>query len=216
MLHRNSSHTATDPRKGTLFTGLSVKLLVGIGALLSATGAATASDLCKAIALRDVAAIENPKSVIRKGDIDTAITQYQVEKATRRGSFCSHGGYCYPDRINVDGGDLIALRLLNCTVSKHVAYSDAQFMFFELDVNRMAVEPGVLRESDVSDKLQRDLSLCSACAQNVAAFYVRKPQSQCAALTRRVLEGDTQAGAILQGSPAYCGNFPWKEGKATN
>lgn len=37
-------------------------------------------DLCRAIVLKEVPAIENPASMLARGDYDTGITQYRVDK----------------------------------------------------------------------------------------------------------------------------------------
>lgn len=74
---------------------------------------ALAVDLCKAIALRDVAAIESPDLVLQRGEYDEAITQYRVNKHNGMTSFCSHGGYCYPTHVRVNGKRIEALRLTN-------------------------------------------------------------------------------------------------------
>jgi hypothetical protein len=69
-----------------------------LGASLFSIGT-QAADICTAVALRDVPAIEDSSSMLKKGQFDTAITQYRVNKRTGETSFCSHGGYCYPIRI---------------------------------------------------------------------------------------------------------------------
>ena len=84
--------------------------------LLFGTTSGFADDVCEATALRDVAAIESPSSIIRKGQLDTAITQFRVDKRNGDTSFCSHGGYCYPTHVKVGGDKLQALRMKNCTV----------------------------------------------------------------------------------------------------
>ena len=74
----------------------------------SASGIASA-DICEAVALRDVRAIEDSSSIIKGGEHDTAITQYTVNKETGLKAFCSHGGYCYPAE---------SLQLTNCAIDK--------------------------------------------------------------------------------------------------
>ena len=44
------------------------------------------------VATRDVPAKESPDSVLKKGALLTAITQYRPNED----AFCEHGGYCYP------------------------------------------------------------------------------------------------------------------------
>lgn len=44
------------------------------------------------VAIKDVAAKENPDSITKKGELLKFITQYQPAE----GTYCEHGGYCYP------------------------------------------------------------------------------------------------------------------------
>jgi hypothetical protein len=44
------------------------------------------------VAIRDVAAKENSDSIMKKGELLTAITQYRPNE----GIYCEHVGYCYP------------------------------------------------------------------------------------------------------------------------
>jgi hypothetical protein len=52
-----------------------------------------------------------------------------------------------------------------------------------------------------------DMGACSACADNIAQFYVKKPASQCARLAARAISGDAQAVGTLVEFPDYCA---WK------
>lgn len=44
------------------------------------------------VAIRDVAAKESSSSMLKKGELLQAITQYRPDE----GTYCEHGGYCYP------------------------------------------------------------------------------------------------------------------------
>jgi hypothetical protein len=44
------------------------------------------------VAIIDVAAKEDSDSIMKKGELLTAITQYRPDERT----YCEHGGYCYP------------------------------------------------------------------------------------------------------------------------
>jgi hypothetical protein len=44
------------------------------------------------VVIRDVAAKENSDSIMKKGELLTAITQYRPDE----GTYCEHVGYCYP------------------------------------------------------------------------------------------------------------------------
>ena len=167
---------------------------------------ALANDICRAVALRDVAAIEAPDSVIPRGDYDDAITQYNINKQTKTTTFCSHGGYCYPTHVYINGQKQEALRLVNCKVGIK-AFEDAEQVTYSVDVDRSRNSAATLRESDVSQKLL-DMGLCSACASNVTAFYVRKPTSACGRLARQALEGNPAAADKLREDPSYC-HYAW-------
>lgn len=80
-----------------------VRLAAVLASAASFPATASSADICKAVALRDVAAIENPEAVISRGSYDEAITYYNVNKQTKMTSFCSHGGYCYPTHVFVNG-----------------------------------------------------------------------------------------------------------------
>ena len=176
-----------------------------LAALLTAccTTAAPAADLCKAVALRDVPALDSPRSIIPKGKYDEAITQYRVNRQSGETSFCSHGGFCYPTHLLVDGRKVEALRLVNCRVSQAHPSADGDETLYGVDVIRSAIPPAQLRQDDVDNRL-RELGLCNACASNVAAFYVSQPRSRCGTLARQALGGSQDALRTLQDDPPYC------------
>ena len=52
-----------------------------------------------------------------------------------------------------------------------------------------------------------EMGACSACADNTAQYYTRKPNSRCGKLAKKALEGDPEAIEKLLAFPAYC---EWK------
>ena len=52
-----------------------MRIFLWVSALFLAASASQAADICEAIALRDVPAIEDPTSILERGKSDTAITQ---------------------------------------------------------------------------------------------------------------------------------------------
>jgi hypothetical protein len=52
-----------------------------------------------------------------------------------------------------------------------------------------------------------DIGLCSACADNVAQYYTKKPNSQCGKLAKQALEGNPNAIDELRPFPSFC---EWK------
>jgi hypothetical protein len=167
------------------------------------TGSAHAADICEAVVLRNVRALENPTSMLLAGGVDTAITQYRVNKRTKEASFCSHGGYCYPTHVTENGTKVEALRLTNCKVGKRDPCDDPDEIFYAVDVVRTKVSPDRLRRDDVDNRLL-GLGLCSTCAGNAAYLYVQKPRSKCGILVRETLEGNPDALKLLKADPEYC------------
>ena len=161
------------------------------------------ADLCEAIALRDIAAIESPDSVLQRGEHDTAITQYRLNKLTGMTSFCSHGGYCYPTHVYIKGKKIEALRLTNCKIGKP-SDSDDEEVTYSVDVVRIKNNSAKLRKDDLENKLL-DMGLCNACADNVAEFYLKKPKSSCGKLAKQAIEGNPDAiEKLVNNFPDYC------------
>jgi hypothetical protein len=149
---------------------------------------ALSADLCKALALRDVAAVEAPDSVLARGSYDDSVTQYRVN--------------CYPTHVRVNGQKVEALRLINCKIGER-NYEDKDEVFYSVDVVRSKNSPAELRLDDLDNKFL-GMGLCSACAGNVAMFYVKKPSSPCARLAKQALEGNPVAADKLRDFPDYC------------
>jgi hypothetical protein len=180
----------------------SVAFVAVLGASLFSV-AAQAADICTAVALRDVPAIEDSSSILKKGRLDTAITQYRVNKRTGQTSFCSHGGYCYPIRIEVRGDLLEALKLTNCRVADRPPFDEGEYLDYEVEPIRTKVPSAVLRYDDLDNELL-EMGLCSACADNAAQYYLKQPNSRCAKLARSALEGNPEAAQALREFPSYC------------
>jgi hypothetical protein len=116
---------------------------------------AHSADICSAVAVRDVPAIEDSSSILKKGEIDDAITQYLVNKRTGRTFFCSHGGYCYPTRVEVRGDLLEALRLTNCRVADKPGYSDAENITYDVEpIRSRAVQRSIQLTEEVESATQ--------------------------------------------------------------
>lgn len=56
--------------------------LIGAVLALALCGGASAADICRAIALRDVSAIGAPSSVLRSGKYDDAVSVEQASRET--------------------------------------------------------------------------------------------------------------------------------------
>ena len=162
-----------------------------------------AADICEAVALRDVPAKEDPSSILKRGEIDGAITQYRVNKKTGESVFCSHGGYCYPTHVPENGHQVEALHLTNCKVGARDTYDDPDDVFYAVDVIRTAVSPEMLKIDDLDNRLLQ-IGLCSACAAEAAHLYVTRPASQCAGVVKQALEGNPDAVEALNNDPQIC------------
>ncbi len=183
-----------------------VRISVCVSALFLAAPSAAlqAADICGAVALRDVPAIENPSSILARGEHDTAITQYRVNKKTGLTSFCSHGGYCYPTHVFINGKKVEALRLTNCKIGKRDPYNDPDETFYTIDVDRSKNSTATLRYNDIDNRLL-EMGLCSACAANAAELYIYKPNSRCAQLVKKTLEGNpTATEKLKEANTDYC------------
>jgi hypothetical protein len=181
---------------------LTVFFRAALTLIIICSNKAWSADLCKAVALRDVAAVEAPDSVLPRGSYDDAVTQYRVDKQTGMTTFCSHGGYCYPTHVRVNGQKVEALRLINCKIGSR-NYEDKDEVSYSLDVVRSKNTAAELRLDDLDNKFL-EMGLCTACAANVAMFYVKQPASPCARLAKQALEGNPVATDKLRDFPDYC------------
>lgn len=181
-----------------------LRLLLLILVVLEGSSA-WAADICRAIALQDIPSLENPSSILKKGDYDTAITQYRVSKKDGQDSFCSHGGYCYPRHITFSGKRTEVLSLTNCKIGKKDSYNDDEFTYYEIEVNRSNNSTKALREDDLENRLL-ERGLCSGCAGNAADTSLKHPKSKCAKLVKQALKGDKVAIARLSDDVDICIN----------
>lgn len=181
-------------------------------ATIGVPASAAAADMCNAIALVDVpdwgdgVPADASGGVLKRGEIDEAVTQYQVDKKTGEGVFCSHGGYCYPRYLTRNGRRVEALRLTNCKIGAAVPSSpgiDDNSVIYDIDVDRSKNSASALKKDDVDNALL-NIGMCNACADNAADFYIRHPGSQCGAKVARALAGDKEAIIELRSNPDYC------------
>lgn len=73
---------------------------------------------CKVRALHFVAALDDEKSVIRRGQERGGITEYRIDTYAATASFCTREGHCFPASTRIDGKAVEALRLMNCKIGK--------------------------------------------------------------------------------------------------
>jgi hypothetical protein len=180
---------------------MTMLVLATTAMLTTMTFAKAEIDLCQAIALSDVHAIEAPEAIIKRGDVHKAISQYNVVKKTGLALMCEHGGYCYPAQTIEGGKKVETLRLTNCKIGKPIS-DNVDEIAYRLILDRSTVTAAALKRMDLDDKLFK-IGLCQTCADYLTELYFRKPASRCARLVRRVLEGDPRAPKALGANP-YC------------
>jgi hypothetical protein len=168
-------------------------------------GDCEADSLCKAIALKDVAtALNGSAHTVRKGSYFENITAYKIDKKNETKLLCSHS-LCYSTYAYEKAKKVEVLRLVNCKIGD-VRSDDPDQTEYALEVTRSETSTTDLRRTDLINRFL-DIGLCNACADNVAAFYLKKPTSRCAQLARNALEGDPSAIKKLTSYteyPSYC------------
>lgn len=185
------------------------RAIVGMALLVMALAGidvpAHAADICNAVALVDI-----PDTItgygLKKGEIDDAVTQYNVD-ANGEGQFCSHGGGCYPRYLIKGGKKVEALRLTNCKIGAAepaiAGLPDDGSVTYDIEVDRSKNSAAALKIDDVDNALL-NLGMCSACAGNAAYLYIHSPASECGSKVANALAGDKSAIAELQNNPDYC------------
>jgi hypothetical protein len=208
---RESSAAVT--RKFLQFGARTIALTAGLLLLLGvASGRAIAADSCDAVALMNVPdwgdgdPADARGNVLNKGEVDDVITEYLVNKKTGNAVFCSHGGYCYPRYLTVDGQRVEALRLDNCKIGAvetgFTGVGDDNITY-DVEIDRSKASASTLKYDDLDNALLA-LGMCNSCADNAADIYLKHPQSRCGATVAEALAGDKRAIAELQAGPDYC------------
>jgi hypothetical protein len=142
-------------------------------------------NLCKAMAIKEIHAEEDSATILKKGDIDYAITQYRVNKRTKNAVFCSHGGNCYSAKN---------LKLINCNVGEKFANQSPsdEDIFYSVDLDRKNNSAKELKRHDVSVALDK-IGLGGAMGDAAMEYYINKPESKCGLLAKKALNGDQSA-----------------------
>ena len=171
--------------------------------MLATPSAASAADLCEAIALRDVSPTSGGDYVVTEGRTIGAVTQF-VKGRYDEGYFCTHGGGCYPRTVSLNGEvDVEAVKLTNCEVGSVIS-QDEEEVVYSVDVVRSMNSPSDLRFDDIENTLI-DFGMGMAPADNAARHYVENPSGECAKLVRSALEGNPDSrNALVNGPPEIC------------
>jgi hypothetical protein len=173
---------------------------------VASNNAQVGSYLCNAKAVVDTRSDESPDAVWKAGTTDGDVTQYRVDKKTGKGLFCLHGGYCYPRWQPGQEGKVEALTLTNCNVGAK-NYEDDTDTFFAIAFDPLKNSPIDVAAYNRQMSLMK-LDLSELEASNVQMFLMKQPNSQCAMVATRALNGNAAAKAELGTSPDYC---VWKD-----
>jgi hypothetical protein len=163
-----------------------------------------AKDYCRALALTSVRAIEDPTSVLFKGQYLDGVTALRVRKLDGGKMFCTHGGYCYPS-ISLNGGKKAAsLKLTNCSVSKASYSDDDDEVSYAVLFDPKRNAPAIVREFEIDAKFI-NMGLCFECTGVATDSYLKNPISLCGKTAALALKGDKKARRNLRDNfDSYC------------
>ena len=178
------------------------KIITAVFLLLVWCANGHAKDICEAVSLRDVRAIQNPDAIIKKGTILDSISQYNVDKKTTLAEVCRHGDYCYPVNVIEGGKKIDVLRLTNCKVGTPRSVDDTK-TFYKLDVIQSKVSAEVLQSAEFERKLGA-LGFSNSFAGNAAYMLEKNPKSLCVQLAKKSVAGDKVSLNELRNHTEYC------------
>lgn len=167
-------------------------------------GPATASeiDLCKTIVLQPIGylyaeaegvpAAELPPTV-KKGTVIRRVTQYVIDRKTGLTGFCAHFDNCYRATATVNGRQVEAQRLLNCTIDFKDPDKEEDEIIYGLVPDPRKNSAHDMRVYRAFDRL---LSF-GVESERLASTSVDAPHSRCGRIARRALAGDRLEQAAL-------------------
>lgn len=181
-----------------------MKSVLGLfSALFPASAQASDIDLCKSIVIRPIALLyeeadgippaETPPH-IQRGTVIRRVTQYVVDRKTGLTGFCAHFDTCYRATATVNGRQVKAQRLLNCTIDFSHPDRSADEIIYGL-----APDPrkNSVRDMRIYRAFDRLLSLGIE-SESLALASVDAPRSRCGRIAGSALAGDKRARAALR------------------
>ena len=158
--------------------------------ILSITRIGYASDSgCEGVALKNVSAIEDHSSILKKGENIGDLILYSVNSKGQPATYAQTGGYSYPAS---------AIKLLNCHIKKTPTPYDPGFTYSLVLDNTSANATIILRES-IEQRLEDD-GMDDADAGNAADAYLNHPATACGKATKMILGGRTELVNVISGS----------------
>jgi len=195
--------------------GIPRRLIVaGFGAIAIATPArAYETDPCNTIVLRPIAVLHAEEEgvapadiepTVKKGKIIRRVTQYVIDRKTGLTGFCVHFGWCYRATATVNGRQVKAQRLLNCTIDFKHPYRDEDEITYELRPDPRKIPAHDMRIYRAFD----GLLAFGVESESLAIAAVDAPRSRCGRIARRALAGDRRVQTALAKAQLHFGMSP--------
>jgi hypothetical protein len=176
---------------------------VGLSTILAAAPAhGTEINLCKTIVLRPISllyaesegmpAAEAPPTV-KTGRVIRRVTQYVIDRKTGLTGFCAFRDTCYRATATVNGRQVKAQRLLNCTIDFNDPNKDQDEIIYGLI-------PDPRKNSAHDMRVYRafeGLLAFGVESEWLATASVDAPRSRCGRIALRALRGDRGVQAAL-------------------
>jgi hypothetical protein len=167
------------------------KIIIVLAVL--AGGIAHAENGCRAVATMDTPAIEDPTSIMHKGDILDNANVFQTDKNGSPTAYASPGGYSYP---------AANFKLLNCHVAKIALPYPETGYGYDLVLNNTASNANQIIEQSVFNQLV-SAGVDEADAGNAADAYIHNPDTACGQAAKMILNGHTE---LVNGLSSICQN----------
>ena len=170
-------------------------------------------DLCRTKVLRPIAVMDaeeegvapaDVEPTIWKGTIFRRVTQYRVDRKTGLTGYCVHFGWCYRATATVNGRQVKAQRLLNCTIDFKNPDQDQDEIIYGLEPDPRKNSAHDIRVYKAFDGL---LSF-GVESETLARMSVDAPHSRCGRIARRALTGDHRMQAALAKAELHFGMSP--------
>lgn len=144
---------------------------------------------CQGKATRNVSAIEDSNSILKKGETIGDLILYAVNESGKPSVYAQTGGYSYPAS---------AIKLLNCHVVKEVNPNTPGFIYY-LKLNNTPENASTILRVSIEKQLE-NAGMDDADAGNAADAYLNAPKTACGRAAKMILEGHTElVGAVDSG-----------------
>lgn len=189
----------------------SLAMALGFSTVLAAAPASASEiDLCRTVVLRPISllyaeaegmpAAEAPPTISR-GTVIRRVTQYVVDRKTGLTGYCAHFDTCYRATATVNGRQVKAQRLVNCTINFKNPNKDESEIIYGLEPDSQKNSAHDMRVYRAFDRL---LSF-GVESERLAQTSVDAPHSRCGRIARRAFAGDRRLQADLAQAQLHFG-----------